>query len=367
MKKILLILFLISSIVSLAAQAAELSTSKKESQKTNLIFDTDASNDDFIALIYLINHPKINLKAVTIVGTGEAHGPQGANNAADLCYLLDKPNMPIAYGNPQSLENSGRPFPDYIRQMIDNILVGKGIAHHPHSTIKNGAVELIKNIIVSSKQPVTILATGPLTNIAEFIKQYPALIPNVQKIIFMGGAVNVPGNIKALDSDSPNTVAEWNVYADPKAAQIVFTSGIPIVLVPLDATNQVPMTKEFFESVSHHKQADLKLIHDLLKMIIDELGMNVFLNDFYLWDSLAAMVCADDSIAQFTEIPIVLDVETAHTKPVTKDTPGMSLISVATKINNPQNILKQLVGEIADATPAKLKQDNAVNLLALNH
>jgi inosine-uridine nucleoside N-ribohydrolase len=242
-----------------------------------IIFDNDVSSDDVLALIYLMSHPNASIVGITVAATGEAHGPEGATNISDLCYMLGKTDIPIAYGSEKPCDSHGNPFPDFLRKIIDNLFSNMNVPKNPHSKITNSAVELIKKMVESNSEKITILATGPLTNIAEFITKYPHLKEKIEKIVIMGGAINVKGNIQALDSKSTNTVAEWNIYADPKAAEIVFLSQIPITLVPLDATNQVPMTKEFFESLSKKQfQPELKLMYQLLKVIIDEFGMDYF-------------------------------------------------------------------------------------------
>lgn len=311
-----------------------------------IIVDNDASSDDVTALIYLLSHPDIVIEGITIAGTGEAHGPNGAENIADLCHLLGKPYTPIAYGNGIPCDLHGKPFPNFLREIIDNLFKDMNIPKNPTPNITSSAIDLIKNIVEVGDEKVTILATGPLTNIAEFIQTHPQLKDKIEKIVIMGGAVNVEGNIQALDHNSNNTVAEWNIYADPKAAEIVFTSNIPVTLVPLDATNQVPMTKEFYDSLSHQLQPGLKLIYQLLTVIVDNFGMEVFLNHFYLWDPLAAMICFDPEIALTESMPILIELKNARTKCVDKGHIGSSIINVATKIIDAQLILKRFIDEI---------------------
>ena len=176
--------------------------------------------------------------------------------------------------------------------------------------------------------------------------KYPHPEEKIEKIVILGGAVNVKGNIQALDPKSDNTVAEWNIYADPKAAEIVFSSKIPVTLVSLDATNQVPITKEFYESLSQQLQPGLKLIYQLLKVIVDNFGMELFLKEFYLWDPLAAMICFDPKIAITENMSILMDLETAQTKLVDKGSNGSSIVSVVIKIPDAQLILGRLIDEI---------------------
>ena len=321
----------------------------------DVIFDNDGSSDDAVALIYLLTHPDVVIKGITVAGTGEVHGSIGAQNIADLCKMLGQPDLPIAYGNDKTCDESGKPFPDWLRTVVDELLKDKGVPKNTTPTITDSPVKLINEIIAGNDKKITVVATGPLTNIAEFIKADVAaetgLINQIEKIVIMGGAVSVDGNIKALDKESENELAEWNIYADPKAADIVFSSGIPITLVPLDATNQVPMTEKFYNSLSTQIHPALQLIYQMLKVIVDNIGMEGFINHFYLWDPLAAMICVDPMLAVTESMPLIIDPQTAQTKRVEN---GSSMIDVATKIPQPELILDKLINEIKSNLIAQL-------------
>lgn len=308
-----------------------------------LIYDTDAATDDAIALIYLAHQDNVTIEGITIAGTGEAHGLPGAKNMADLCYALGKPNIPVAYGREVSFEQLGHPFPNFLRELMDHMFANKNVPHHPRPNISNSAVELMRKI-ADANTKVSILATGPLTNVAEFITTYPELKNKIDKIVIMGGAVYVKGNIKGLDPASENELAEWNIYADPKAAEIVFTSTIPVVLVPLDATSQVPMTMKYYEALSKETQPDLRLIYLLLKDIVDTFGLEAFLRTFYLWDPLAAMIHIDPSRARTIATPIAMDLKTAQTKPVKNS--RFPIINVVVTVNKSETVLDDFLAAI---------------------
>lgn len=316
-----------------------------KNQQMKVIFDTDAATDDVFALIYLAHQPNVSIEGITVAGTGEAHGKEGAANMADLAYLIGHPTIPIAYGRDSAYNNSGHPFPDYLRKLMDHLFDNKNVPHHPNPNISASAVKLMRQIVAKNNK-ITILATGPLTNVAEFIETYPHLKNKIEKIVIMGGAVDVEGNIRGPDPTSDNTVAEWNIYAAPKAAEIVFTSNIPVTLVPLDATNQVPMTKKFYESLSKAQNPELKVIYLLLKDIVDTFGLEAFLTRFYLWDALAAIICIDEKRADTETIPIQVVLTTAQTKRVNKDNQPVSIIKVAKYIPYADHVLDRFLEDI---------------------
>lgn len=307
-----------------------------------VIFDNDAATDDALALIIIGNDPGVVLKAITVAGTGEAHGRQGAENMAAIANMLGKPNVPVAYGHSRPLSSAGNPFPIFVREAMDKLLEGTGVKVHPDAHLTDNAVGLIKQVVENSPDKVTILATGPLTNIAEFITQYPQLKKKIDRIVVMGGAVHVPGNVNKVMSASSNRVSEWNFYADPEAAHRVFAAKIPLTLVALDATNQVPMTKSFYDAIANEDQPDLRLAHVLLKNLVSRFGMETFKNDIYMWDGLAAMVMLDPEIAD--TIPMTLNVDKTNGQVMVADnTHHAALIDVVTKIHNPDAALSNYV------------------------
>jgi pyrimidine-specific ribonucleoside hydrolase len=161
------------------------------------------------------------------------------------------------------------------------------------------ALELITSVIESSPEPITIFAVGPLTNIAELLEQNPALTENIGAIYIMGGAIDAPGNVGI---DDP--VAEWNIYIDPSAANIVLRSGAPVTLIPLDATQYVPVTRGFYGQLGMIKQTpEASFVYDML-------GANLGFIDsggFQFWDSLTAAIVTDASLATFETRNILVE------------------------------------------------------------
>jgi pyrimidine-specific ribonucleoside hydrolase len=176
---------------------------------------------------------------------------------------------------------------------VDDLL-GLSLPEGSASGATPTAVELLSSEIKSSPGELTLLTLGPLTNVAEALQADPSLVDDIDMIYIMGGAVNVPGNVAASGVGIPNEKAEWNIYVDPSAADIVFRSGAPITLVPLDATNQVPLTSEFYNQVRrNHGSAEAGFVFDVLtqqKGFIDSGG-------YFFWDPLAAAILSDESLA----------------------------------------------------------------------
>ena len=302
-----------------------------------VIFDNDGGIDDSMALLIIGNDPSINLQAITVNGTGAAHAERGAQIMAAITRMIGKPDVKIAYGQAVPIAPAGELIPENFRQYTDNQLNGAPIEPVTDIKFANNAVQVMHDVLVNSDDKVTILATGPLTNIALLIKQYPKLTIKIEKIVMMGGAVNIAGNIDSLLPDTTNKVSEWNFYCDPEAAHLVFASGVAITMVPLDATNQVPLTKDFYEQTSVEDQPDLKLVHHFLKFYVDAMGDAAFKN-VYVWDSLAAMVMLDPSIAHIEKMNLQIDRKNGQVKVAANDAHG-SKVQVVTGIVHPDAVL----------------------------
>lgn len=325
------------------------------------ILDHDGSGDDYIALM-LLNSQKLAIKGITIAATGESLGEKGADNTAAFCYYLGLDEVPIAYGTKTPLSTKYHlPFPDFILDYTTNKLMqDKPLKPHPRPNITPDAVELMRKVMSESAQRVTIVATGPLTNIADFIGKYPQLAADkIEKIVIMGGAVNTHGNIKGLHFTSTNEDGECNIIADPEAAKQVFASNLPIVLVPLDATNQVPLTEEYYHSLALSPNADHQLVYLLLQDIYKLVGHDAFFKTYYLWDPLATMIGMDLSLATYESMALTVDLQTGKTK-WDQIRGNAHQTRVAMNIKEPKTILAKLM----DMIGSRLSQDHQDVLVA---
>lgn len=127
-----------------------------------------------------------------------------------------------------------------------------------------------------AKQPVTVLETGPLSTVADALVAAPDIEAKIREVVWMGGALNVPGNVEEPGHDGS---AEWNVYWDAPAAARVWATKIPIVMCPLDITNLVPLTASFIAKVRGQAR------YPLSKLAADAYGRDTA-GDLYFWDLL---------------------------------------------------------------------------------
>ena len=256
-----------------------------------ILIDTDMSSDDTMALLFLLREPSLDVLAVTVVGTGLVHCGAGLQAVTKIFATLGIDDVPVSCGRGEPLAGT-HAFPAEWRAAADDGF-GLTLARRPVSVTDEDAPALIRSLAGSAARPVTIVALGPLTNLAEALRDDASLAARVERIVVMGGALDVPGNVALGAPADPPLPAEWNVYADPTAADTVFRSGLPITLVPLDATNHVPLNAAFVAALeADHAAASADIAYELLMKHGVAPGE-------YFWDQLASVVAVDESVATF--------------------------------------------------------------------
>jgi purine nucleosidase len=191
-----------------------------------ILIDTDPGIDDSLAILLALASPEITLEGLTVVH-GNCSAEQGTRNALSVLELAKAENIPVAKGCDLPLVQPSLLAPETHGNS------GLGYAKLPDPTskpiVQRGSDLLIEKIMASPGE-ITLVAIGPLTNIALAIRQEPRIVQAVNELIIMGGAIRHEGNTTPL--------AEFNTYVDPHAAHIVYHSGMPITLTPLDVTYQ---------------------------------------------------------------------------------------------------------------------------------
>lgn len=288
-----------------------------------VIFDTDMAHEDMFAALFLLSHPNVDVRAITVSGTGESHCGPGVSHALGLVGLSGHTDIPVACGRETPLAGN-HVFPAEWRQAVDN---GYGVQIPAGGEASNlSAPDLIIDILQKSNEAITIVAVGPLTNIAEALQKAPEISSRIKEIYIMGGAVEAQGNVGNSGVGIQNEYAEWNIYIDPLAANIVFKSGIPIILVPLDATDDVPVTRNFYQALEKNRNTPAaKLVYDLLRANLDFVDSG----GFQFWDSLTSATFTDQSIVKFEELNLSIAEEEGPESGRTKQDANGAKIKVA--------------------------------------
>ena len=220
-------------------------------QKEKIILDCDPGHDDAVAIMLAAINPKIELLGITVVA-GNQKLEKTVNNALKLCNHLNL-DVPVF---------SGMSRPMIREQLIADDIHGEtGLDGPKFEELKikaedKHAVNFIIDTLMNSDEKITLVPTGPLTNIGMAIRFEPRIIEKINRIVLMGGSYQL-GNM--------TPAAEFNILADPDAAHIVFSSGVKVVMMGLDLTRQASATKEVVEKIKSLNNKASKLFVDLME------------------------------------------------------------------------------------------------------
>lgn len=265
-----------------------------------VLHDHDGHVDDLLSTVLLWLAPEVDLQAVGITN-GDCYHDQAFEAMIKIATYLDLEGTEIAVC-PDDVPN---PFPDSWRReshIINELpLFGENYLKKSYQQGRPRRTEAVfGHCLSNSKVPLTVVTTGPLTSIARLLNQQPELASNIEELIMMGGAINVAGNV---EDDGHDGSAEWNIYADPAAFKTVLDTKIPLKLITLDLTNQLPVTKEFISKLEAqaeaHKASNLAAkLWSLVKGF-----------EYYFWDTITAAAIIDPTLFKFKEMRI--DVSTS--------------------------------------------------------
>lgn len=198
-----------------------------------IIIDTDPGHDDALAIMLLEKSGLFDILAITTVA-GNSTVQNTTNNARYILDLIGS-TAPLYSGANIPLKK------ELIQAEVHGPTGLAGATITKQERLTENATDQIIEIIKSNPNQVSILALGPLTNVAKAFLEDESIIPLVQEVVIMGGAIAVPGN--------KNRVAEFNIFVDPDAADIVFSAPVKKTLIPLDACNDIFLSLEDFDQL----------------------------------------------------------------------------------------------------------------------
>jgi inosine-uridine nucleoside N-ribohydrolase len=221
-----------------------------------IILDCDPGHDDAIAILLAAHSPALTLEAITTVA-GNQTVEKTAHNALRVCSLAGICDVPIAAGMTRPLVRELHVAADIHGS---SGLDGPALPEPDLSLAPLHAVDLLIEKLLASDGDITLVATAPLTNIATALRREPRIIPKIQEIVLMGGAIGLGNTTPA---------AEFNIYVDPEAAHAVFTCGRPLTMIGLDVTHQAQATPAVRERIRALGTPVAQLVDGLLEFFAD--------------------------------------------------------------------------------------------------
>jgi len=288
-----------------------------DNMPNRVIIDTDPGIDDALAFLLALQSPELEIVAVTTV-SGNVPVEIATTNiftVLSLLPLIEKP--PVARGASRPLKKD--PFfathfhgDDGLGELHRFRDVSGNPRYAPQSITlsdRDAVHEILHQLSITS-EPITVIALGPLTNIAAAIEKDRVTMKKIHRIVLMGGAIGVPGNI--------TPVAEFNIYFDPHAASIVFDSGIPLTVVGLDVTHQVRLTKNMIKkALTLHQTTTNQFICDCTEKLFAFAKENEWEESFPLHDPLAVGVVIDPSFVTTEAMHVEIETKGQFTEGMT--------------------------------------------------
>jgi len=262
-----------------------------------VILDADPGIDDAVAICLALADPRLDVLAVTAVG-GNVAADQATRNVQTIVEQLDPPRWP----------RLGAASSDRMMRVDARHVFGvDGLcgAHFPVAELhhQRPSVKVICDEVRTSPSEITIVASGPLSNIAVALQQQPDLASLIGHLIIMGGTLKGPGNITAA--------AEFNIYCDAEAARDVFRSPVTKTLIPLDVTSRVLFGFETLEQIPDERSPAGRLLRHILPGAFRSYRQQLGLEGIYLHDAIAVVAATHPEL--FNTEPMHGDVETDGT------------------------------------------------------
>lgn len=300
MKRILLMTFVLPVFFFFIA----CKTPPKEESNRNVILDVDTSVDDIMTILYFLACPDVSIKAITIV-QGVSGVEEGAEIVRRLLTLTGHPEIPVAKGKGKPLEGDNA-FPAQWQPPVDHPF-GLRLPPHSLSLSRLSAEAMIDSLVTRHPGDITVMALGPMTNLAAAFLNNSGLSTKVREIYVSDGAVKVEGGIFREFPVIQNRVSGWNLWADARAAETIFRSGIPVVLIPLDLTalhGKDPLVLTAHMADAYRQQATgtigksmAVLMDDWLSSYVDTQLADTAVKRAPIWDLAAGMIWHRPAIA----------------------------------------------------------------------
>lgn len=261
-----------------------------------ILLDTDPGIDDACAILLALASPELSIEGLSVVH-GNCSLQQATQNTLSILELANASHIPVAVGCDLPLVQPSLLAPETHGN------TGLGYAELPEPrtrpTVQHGIDFLIEKIM-SSPGEITLVAIGPLTNVALAIRQEPRILAAVKEVIIMGGAIRSEGNTTAL--------GEFNAYVDPHAAHIVYHSGMPITLVPLDVTYQCVLTADDVKRIRQVDSPITKFIEQATNFYMEFHDSYQGIKGCVINDPLALALAFAPELCTYQELYVDVDI-----------------------------------------------------------
>jgi purine nucleosidase len=242
-----------------------------------VLMDHDGGVDDYLSTALLLTMEHLEVLGI-VVTPADCYIKPAVGATRKLLDLMGRSDVTVAESTVRGLN----PFPRIFRR--DSFTVDHFPILNESETVRaplaaeTGQAFMVR-VLHEAPEQVTILATGPLSTIAAALELDPSVEYKIKELIWMGGALNVPGNVDKIIEGGQDGSAEWNVYWDPPAAYRLWQTDIPITICPLDITQNLPVTSEFVRNIARNRRYPLSDFAGQCYALVTH-------QDYFFWDVL---------------------------------------------------------------------------------
>ncbi|MBI1879359.1 MAG: nucleoside hydrolase [Chloroflexi bacterium] len=265
-------------------------------KKRSVLFDHDGGVDDLLSLMMLLTMPHIELIGVVVTPADCFVGP-GTSSSLKFLRFFGRLDIAVSQGALHGVNSFPRawrahPYP------IDALPILNENEELLPSPVPEPGHEFIARKLREAQGPLTVLITGPVTNLAAALAREPNLAAKIEEVVWMGGALRVDGNVRDYEHDGS---AEWNAYWDPPATRSLWDTPAPITLFPLDATNHVPVTRDFLQRLARQRRYPLSdLAGQCWALTLGTIPGYEYV--YYMWDTLTTGYLGAPQFITFREV-----------------------------------------------------------------
>ena len=261
-----------------------------------IIIDTDPGIDDSLAILLALASPELSLEGLSVVH-GNCSLEQAVTNGLSILELANASHIPLARGCELPLVQPSLLAPETHGN------TGLGYAKLPEPRIKptpQHGCDFLIDKVMSNPGEMTLVAIGPLTNVAMAIRKEPKFAKSLKELIIMGGAIRHEGNTTAL--------AEFNTFVDPHAAHIVFHAGIPTTLAPLDVTYQCILAADDVERLQKFDSPIPRFIKNATDFYMEYHDAYQGIKGCIINDPLALALTFAPELCDYQDLPVDVDI-----------------------------------------------------------
>lgn len=265
-------------------------------KKRTVLFDHDGGVDDLLSLMMLLAMPDIEVVGVVVTPADCFLGP-ATSSSLKILRFFDRLDIEVSQG----VLHGVNPFPRAWRSHvypIDALPILNENETPLTCPVPAPGHEFIARKLGEAKEPLTVLITGPVSNLALALTREPELANKIEEVVWMGGALHVDGNVRDYEHDGS---AEWNAYWDPPATHSLWQSRAPITLFPLDATNHVPVTRDFLQRLARQRRYPLSdLAGQCWALTLGTIPSYEYV--YHMWDTLTTGYLGGPQFITFREV-----------------------------------------------------------------